>query len=80
MYEIRKEIINAQLIFERKSNIVSDITNNIRLLILAEREDEAIEFQKKFDKLWESGTMDDFEELLSEIKNELPRYRIFSTE
>ncbi|BEP28111.1 GTP pyrophosphokinase [Helicovermis profundi] len=80
MYEIRKEIIKAQLLFERKSNIVTDITNNIRLLILAEREDEAVQFQKRFDKLWEEGMMDDFEDLLVDIKNELPRYKIFSSD
>lgn len=77
MCDIRSEIINAQLLFERKSNIVSDITSNIRVLNLSGNADMAIYFQEKFESLWENGSMDDLEVLLSEIKEQLPRYQLF---
>ncbi len=76
MYEIRKEIINAQLAFEEKSNTVRDITDNIQILSLSGNMKEAIEFQNRFDRIWESGTQDDLIDLLGEIKEYLPRYKI----
>lgn len=77
MYEIRKEIINAQLAFEEKSNIVADITNNIQILSLSGKMKEAIDLQNRFDKIWDDGTQEDLIELLKEIKEYLPRYKIF---
>lgn len=80
MCEIRNEIIKAQLMFEDKSNTVRDITDNIQLLNLANRHEEAIIFQNKFDQIWESGDNNDLEELLLSIKEVLPRYQIFKDE
>ncbi len=77
MTEIRKEVINAQLLFELKSNLVSDITKNIRVLMVAGRTDEAMQFQLKFEKLWKNGTIEEIEDLLQEIKEVLPRYQPF---
>lgn len=77
MCEIRNEIINAQLLFEQKSNIVSDITNNIRTLYLNGNKESALEFQNRFDELWEEGTMDELVALLNNIKSCLPRYNMF---
>lgn len=78
MCEIRNEIIKAQLMFEDKSNTVRDITDNIQLLNLSNRHDEAIIFQNEFDMIWETGDNNDLEELLLRIKEVLPRYQIFN--
>ncbi len=77
MTEIRKEVINAQLLFELKSNLVSDITKNIRVLMVAGRDEEALQFQMAFEQLWEHGTIEEIEDLLNEIKQVLPRYQLF---
>lgn len=77
MTEIRNEIIKAQLLFEFKSNLVSDITENIRVLLVSGRNDEAAAFQQRFEKMWESGPIEDLEALLQEIKKVLPRYQLF---
>lgn len=74
MCEIRNEIINAQLLFEQKSNIVSDITNNIRILYFNGNKEAAFEFQSRFDDLWETGSMEELINLLNDIKSCLPRY------
>jgi putative GTP pyrophosphokinase len=77
MCEIRNEIINAQLLFEFKSNLVSDITSNIRVLMVAGRTEEAMHFQRKFEVLWDDGTVHELEDLLNEMKDVLPRYQLF---
>jgi putative GTP pyrophosphokinase len=78
--DIRDEIINAQKVFEEKSNTVLDITSNIKLLELEGENKKALEFQKEFEKLWADGKNSDFEDLLRRIKKELPRYDIFNDE
>lgn len=78
MCEIRNEIINAQLLFEEKSNLVADITNNIRVLHISGQEEDAIEFQNKFDEIWEEGTISELQDLLVKIKECMPRYKLFS--
>lgn len=77
MCEIRKEIINAQLAFEEKSNTVRDITDNIQLISLSGKMKEAVDFQNKFDEIWDNGTQEDLIDLLDEIKKVLPRYNFF---
>lgn len=77
MSDIRNEIIRAQLMFEQKSNLVSDIMENLDVLISLGRKAEAFEFQERFDLLWENGSEKELEELLHEIKLKLPRYRMF---
>ncbi len=78
MCEIRNEIINAQLLFEEKSNLVADITNNIRVLHISGQEEEAIEFQNQFDAIWDEGSVDQLQDLLIKIKEQMPRYQLFS--
>ncbi len=68
MTQIRKEIIGAQILFEYKSNLVSDINANIRALFSVGREAEASTFQTKFEALWEDGTVEDLQELLDEVQ------------
>ncbi len=77
MYEIRKEVVNSQLLFEQKSNIVLDITRNIELLNISGKPEKALEFQNKFNRLWESSSILDLQELLADIKAFMPRYQIF---
>lgn len=80
MCEVRNEVINAQLLFEQKSNTTYEIIDGIRLLVQNEMENEALEFQERFDQMWKSGktaTADELDELLSEIKEKIPEYSIF---
>jgi putative GTP pyrophosphokinase len=77
MREIRKEVINAQLYFEEKSNLVSDITKMIVQLQNDKLYEQASEFQERFDKAWKNGTVDDLGALLQDIKHVLPSYMLF---
>ncbi len=77
MTEISKEVKNAQLMFEEKSNTIRDIITNIQLLFTQGKEDEALNFQKRFDIIKNNDNMFEFELLLSEIKKEIPRYNVF---
>lgn len=76
MCEIRNEIIKAQLMFEQKSNIVSDITSHIDTLNNLGKREEAMNFQERFDSIWELGSIDDLELLLKDIKKMLPSYQV----
>ncbi len=78
MYEIRNEIIDAQLLFEEKTNIVFDITQNIELLSMSEQREKAIYFQNKFDAMGDNADIYSLKILLNEIKSFMPRYNIFS--
>lgn len=73
---IRDEIINAQKLFEKKSNTVYEITNDLNILKQIGRDEELESFEKEFNNIWESGNNRDFEELLLRIKSKIPRYKI----
>jgi putative GTP pyrophosphokinase len=77
MCEIRNEVIEAQVLFEEKSNTISSIVNNIQLLNLLGQQAEAMKFQIKFDELWHKGSLDELEDLLKNIKLNLARYQAF---
>ncbi len=77
MTEISKEVINAQLMFEEKSNTVRDITTNIHLLFSQGKEIEALNFQRRFESIKDEDNIIKFELLLADIKKALPRYNIF---
>ncbi|MDK2918573.1 MAG: pyrophosphokinae [Candidatus Petromonas sp.] len=77
MCEIRDEIINAQKMFEEKSNNVSDIVNNIQLLNLIGYEKEAKDFQDKFEQIWENGSLAELEKLSETIRYVVRRYQTF---
>lgn len=77
MCEIRNEVINAQIMFEQKSNITYDITESIKLLTINGQHADALSFQGRFDELWQHGSVEELEGLLDEIKNELPVYSLF---
>lgn len=77
MCEIRNEVINAQLLFEQKSNMTFDITENINLLKANQMEQEALKFQALFDGMWQYGSVQQLEKLLADIKACLPVYAPF---
>lgn len=76
MTEIRQEIINAQKIFEEKSNTVRDIIDNIQELHAGGEEKKAFSFQKRFDRIFDYGDDDMLGDLLEELKGHLPRYQV----
>jgi putative GTP pyrophosphokinase len=77
MYKIRNEIINAQKLFEEKSNSVYEISNNIHLLNLFGYKDEAREFQRQFDIIWKNGSLEELQELSKVIKYAIQKYQAF---
>ena len=77
MMEISREVINAQLMFEEKSNTIRDIIANIQLLFTQGKETEALDYQRRFDNIKNNDNMFEFELLLTEIKKSLPRYNHF---
>ncbi len=78
MCEIRNEIIHAQLMFEEKSNVIRDIVDTIRVLNSTGDQDQAMLFQEEFDDISNTGDQDALDDLLLRIKEELPRYQLFS--
>jgi len=77
MMEISREVVNAQLMFEEKSNTIRDIIANIQLLFTQGKETEALDYQRRFDNIKNNDNMFEFELLLTEIKKSLPRYNHF---
>ncbi|MFZ5967885.1 MAG: GTP pyrophosphokinase [Bacillota bacterium] len=77
MLEIREEVINAQKLFETRSNTVSTIVNNIQLLYLIGKKKEANEFQEKFEELHGIGKVEELSKLSETIKYVVARYQAF---
>lgn len=73
MLAIKDDIINAQVSFERKSNIIRIITDQLQLLDQAGRVEEAEVFQEKFDHILDLSSNDELEELLKEMHEALPK-------
>ncbi|MDM8533878.1 GTP pyrophosphokinase family protein [Clostridiaceae bacterium HSG29] len=71
---IRNEIINAQQIFELKSNIVSDITKNLKRLDKYCTPEKVRKYYDEFDEAWESEDEEKLKEFLVKIKGEIPLY------
>lgn len=68
MLIIRDEVINAQKLFELKSNTVSSIVNNIQLLKTLGRLEKAEYFQEKFDEYWLDTNLVNLNKLNDDIK------------
>lgn len=77
MYKIRLEIRNAQVLFEEKSSVVSNISNNIQLLDLFGYTEEAQCFQNEFESLWGPGTLEELQMLSKRIKIAIQKYEVF---
>ena len=75
MLEIKDEIKDAQKLFEVKSGIISDIMNNILVLISLGKIPEASRYEKSLNKLIEDGDVWELNDLLCLIKREIDKYK-----
>jgi putative GTP pyrophosphokinase len=73
MSSIREEIVEAQKLFEDKSNLVSRVLNDIQELYFYHRVREAAHFQLRFNELWEQGDAWDLKELSGQVQEALLR-------
>ncbi|CAM2958034.1 GTP pyrophosphokinase family protein [Paenibacillus sediminis] len=67
MSAIRKQIINAQTSFEDESNTVAKVLDGIHHLYFYHLVNEAIDFQSRFNAIWEKHDMDAMKQLLDEV-------------
>jgi len=73
MSNIRQEILESQVDFEKKSNIVSSVLSDIQELYFFHRVREAVQFQLRFNELWEQEDAYGIRMLADEIKVALAR-------
>lgn len=73
MSNIRKEILDAQRDFEEKSNMVSSVLSDIQQLYFFYRVREAVQFQLKFNELWEQEDVWGIRMLSDDIRTALDR-------
>jgi putative GTP pyrophosphokinase len=71
MSSIREEIVEAQMQFEDKSNVVSFILGAIQELYFYHRIREAASYQLRFNELWEKGDIWSLKVLRKEIQASL---------
>lgn len=76
MCDIRDEIIDAQQIFEKKSNVVSEINTNLKRLEKHCSASKVKQYNQEFNDVWEKGNKEDFDDLLLRIKREIPMYNL----
>ncbi|WP_106766302.1 GTP pyrophosphokinase [Paenibacillus faecalis] len=73
MSSIREDILEAQKQFEDNSNITSQLLNEIHQLYFYHMVNEAIEFQARFNEIWQkkehSESMEAVKELQKEVKD-----------
>lgn len=75
MLEIKDEIKDAQKLFEVKSDIISNVMNNILLLTSLNRPVESARYQKALNKLVEDGEVWELNNLLYQVKKEVEKYK-----
>ncbi|QYR23453.1 GTP pyrophosphokinase family protein [Paenibacillus sp. sptzw28] len=75
MSSIRKEILDAQREFEEKSNMVSSVLSDIQDLYFFHRVREAVQFQLRFNELWEQEDAYGIRMLADEIRTALVRVK-----
>ncbi|SDW54020.1 GTP pyrophosphokinase family protein [Paenibacillus sp. CF384] len=73
MSSIHKEILNAQREFEEKSNMVSSVLSDIQELYFFHRVREAVQFQLRFNELWEQEDAYGIRMLSDEIRTAINR-------
>ncbi|MBB3109978.1 putative GTP pyrophosphokinase [Paenibacillus phyllosphaerae] len=73
MSSIRQEILDAQMDFEKKSNMVSSVLSDIQDLYFFHRVREAAQFQLRFNELWEQEDAYGIRMLADEIKVAISR-------
>lgn len=74
MTEISKEIINAQVMFEEKSNTIRKITEAIQTIYDHGNEAEALGFQRRFDEASKRDNLEKLDCLLEDIKRFLNQH------
>lgn len=75
MLQIKDEIMDAQKLFEVKSNLVSDIMNNIFALSSIGKVLEATRYRDTLSKLLEEGEVFELAQLLKNIEKSLEMYK-----
>ena len=75
MLDIKDEIKDAQRLFEIKSDIITNIMNNILTLKSFGKIQEAKRFESSLNKLVEDGEIDELNNLLVTVKREVKKYR-----
>lgn len=75
MSEIKGEIMDAQTLFEVKSDIISNIINNILILVSQGKTAEASRYQMHLNKLIQEGEVWELNSLLMNIKREIDKFR-----
>ena len=74
MLEIKDEIKDAQKLFEVKSNLVSDIMNNILMLSSLGKLVDAASYREKLKKLLEEGEVFELSSLLRATQKTVDMY------
>lgn len=75
MLEIKDEIKDAQRLFEVKSDIITNIMNNIMTLMSLGKTAEASRYQVMLNKLVDEGEVWELNSLLDTIKKDIIRYK-----
>lgn len=75
MLDIKDEIKDAQKLFEIKSDIITNIMNNILTLKSFGKTQEANRFESSLNKLVEDGEINELNNLLVTVKREVKKYR-----
>ncbi len=73
MSSIREEIMEAQMLFEDNSNLVSKALNNIQELYFFRRVREAAQFQLRFNEIWEKEEIWKLHDLSLDIESAIHR-------
>jgi len=73
MSSIRNEIMSAQKDFEANSNLVSKLLSNIQELYFYHRVREAVQFQLRFNELWDKEDVWGLRMLAGELEEALAR-------
>jgi putative GTP pyrophosphokinase len=75
MSSIREEIVESQKLFEEKSNLVSRVLRDIQELYFFHRIREAVNYQLRFNELWEKEDYWGLRQLAADIHHSLLRAR-----
>lgn len=73
MSSIRSDIVEAQKSFEDKSNVVSKVLSDIQELYFFHKVREAVQFQLRFNEIWEKENAWELSELSQQIQQALQR-------
>lgn len=74
MSSIRQEIVEAQQEFEESADLVRSVLNAIQELYFYRKIRDAVQFQLRFNELWEQEDVRGLKDLLSEIQSSLERF------